>query len=197
MPSTRSHSSSRPLNLQTATSNTTERKTKQMQPPPLDPASSANPGRHYSVTLATIAAVCAILAVPFGFVPFAGLAASMLVLGLIGVLTPRDVPETRVHRNGHRISGCVHWGDFILSVPRRNHPIEGRCQWETGGAGSAQLQAMQAQANSSSDRKVWGDLIKVLGGNDVSDDQAKFWGGLVDLGIRAWQDSSESDPGNK
>ena len=151
-----------------------------MQPPPLDPASSANPGRHYSVTLATIAAVCAILAVPFGFVPFAGLAASMLVLGFIGVLAIWTRRKRAFIGMGiaflaafiGAISSLVCLGAIIQSRDAANARV---AQVQT------QLQAMRAQANSSSDRKVWGDLIKVLGGNDVTDDQAKFWGGLVDL----------------
>jgi len=54
-----------------------------MQPPPITTTSAPNSIPNYAVTLATIGAVLAILAVPFAFIPFLGLAGSCLVLGLI------------------------------------------------------------------------------------------------------------------
>ena len=54
-----------------------------MRPPPITTTSAPNSIPNYAVTLATIGAVLAILAVPFAFIPFLGLAGSCLVLGLI------------------------------------------------------------------------------------------------------------------
>lgn len=57
-----------------------------MRPPPITTTSAPNSIPNYAVTLATIGAVLAILAVPFAFIPFLGLAGSCLVLGLIVLL---------------------------------------------------------------------------------------------------------------
>lgn len=160
-----------------------------MQSPPLDP--SKTPTNH-STTLATIAAICAILAVPFAFIPFVGLAASTFVLGFIGALAIWTRRKRAFIGTGIAmlaiiisiISSFVVIGGIINS---RDAATAKLAQMQT------QLETLKAQSASAPERSALGGLIKMFDtGNDLTNDQANTLGKLGEWAIKSV--TSESTP---
>lgn len=166
-----------------------------MQPPPIpsNPASSIQPS--HAIALATVAAVGACLALPFAFIPFLGLGGSALALGFIipvAIWTRRK--RAFIGSGVALLSTLV---AVISSFICLQAIIESRNDATAKMAHvQSQLEAMKARASTSSERSVLADIIKAMGGNDVTDEQAKLWGGLAEWALRAMStdNNGNSDP---
>jgi hypothetical protein len=129
----------------------------------------------YPTLLATVAATAAILILPIALVPFLGLAASMLVLGFITALAIWTRRKRALIGTGVAFLAvligcassfiCVH--ALIQSRDTANMKL---------AQAESQLQTIKAQASSSSDKNALGVVIKGLGGNDITNEQANALG---------------------
>jgi uncharacterized membrane protein YfhO len=168
-----------------------------MQPPPITTASAPNSTPNYAITLATIGAVLAILAVPFAFIPFLGLAGSCLILGLIVGLT------IWTHRKRALIGTGLAFLAVIISMFSAFACVSAIVQSRNNAVAKVQevqlqLQTLKAQASNTSDKNDLGKLIKVLGGDDISNDQAKALGSVGSWLLDAFADNKgSSDQGKK
>ena len=169
-----------------------------MQPPSLNPVSTTNQTTGYPSALATIAAIVAALAVPFALIPFAGLAASMLVLGFVAALS------ISTHRKRAFIGTGIAFLAVIISiissfltigaiVESRNAATTKLAQMQT------QLEALKTQASTPSDKSALGGIIKMFdSNNDLTNEQANTLGKLGEWIIKsATSDQSSTSDENK
>jgi glucan phosphoethanolaminetransferase (alkaline phosphatase superfamily) len=164
-----------------------------MQPSvtPSATVSSSVPG--YAVVLSTIAAICAILALPFGFIPFLGMAGSTLILGFLIALA------IWTHRKraiiGSAIALLAVIISFISSFIFVSAILESKREATARVAQvEARLQALQAQTTSASGKNVIGDLIKMLDtNNDLTREQANTLGQIAEWGIHALSSNDQND----
>jgi hypothetical protein len=161
-----------------------------MQPPPLAPVSSTNRPNNYSTTLATVAAVCALIAIPFALIPFVGLAASMLVLGFIGAVSiwtrrKRAFIGTGIAFLAVIISIISAFIALAAIIDSRDSATRKLAQIQT------QLETAKAQAANTSDKSALAGIIKMFDTkNELSNDQANTLGKLTEWILK----SATSDP---
>ena len=169
-----------------------------MQPPPLPSAVASNTPAPVATVLATCAAVGAVLSVPIALIPVLGLAASMLIFGFIAALA------VWTHRKRAFLGAGIALLSFVIAsistflcfqglVESRNEATARVAQVQS------QLEAMKSRATSSSERSSIAEAIKILGGKDITDEQAKVWGGLAEWAVRtlSTDNSANSDPAKK
>lgn len=156
-----------------------------MQPPPL-PTIQTDRQTTISTTLATIAAVCAIIAVPFALIPFVGLAASMLVLGFIIAISIWSRRKRAFIGAGiallavliSMVSAFLTFGAMASSRDAANARL---------AQVQSELQTLRVQAANSSDKNVLGDIIKMMDtNNELTKEQANSWGKVAELAIKAF-----------
>jgi hypothetical protein len=137
-----------------------------MQPPPLNPIESKKHSNDYSTALA----------VPFSFIPFAGLAVSMLVLGFIGAISIWTRRKRAFVGTGIAFlaviisitSSFVATGALLAS---RNAATTKLAQMQT------QLEAAKLQASNSSDKSALADLIGIFDSDhNLTNEQANILG---------------------
>lgn len=167
-----------------------------MQTPPPIPSvatTSATPG--YALPLATCAAAAALLSLPFAFLPFLGLAGAALLLGFCTALA------LWTRRKRVLIGAAVAVLAVIISTFSSFLCLQGIVASRNDAVAKvahvqAQLETIKAQAATTSQQNVLGNLIKMLGGDDVTKEQADTLGKLGEWAISAMS-AEESKASNK
>lgn len=166
--------------------------------PDQTPSLTTNPQPGYATVLATIAAVFAILALPFALIPFLGLAGSTLILGFISALAIWTRRKRAIIGSGIAFLAviiaavssfiCIH-----AIVESRNAAVAKMAEVQS------QLQAMKSETENNSQKSALGGLIKQLGGKDITEDQANMLGKVGEWIISAAtsDDNANSDQNQK
>jgi predicted membrane-bound spermidine synthase len=168
-----------------------------MQPPPIPSSTVSNVQPSYAIVLATVAAVVACLALPFAFIPFLGLAGSALVLGFIIAVAIWTRRKRAFIGSGVALLSMVI--AVISSIICLGTIIDSRDAATTKVAQvQVQLQALQARTSNGSDQQnAYAELIKTLGGKDVTDEQANIIGKLAELGIHWLNSDANAKPNSE
>jgi predicted membrane-bound spermidine synthase len=166
-----------------------------MQAPPISSGTISNARPSHAIVTATVAAVGACLALPLAFIPFLGLAGSALVLGFVIAVAIWTRRKRALIGAGVALLSAL--TAFISSIICLGAIIDSRNDATAKVAQvQAQLQALQARTSNGSDQQnAYTELIKTLGGKDVTDEQANIIGKLAELGIH-WLNSDANTKSN-